>query len=91
MHRFDRAVQLGPAVQLLSGGSGGLARGKGDLLSLVLTGGQLGDSTLLPAAIDAIWVPRIGPGRTGTRYRARGLPSRANSDYRAHAGSRRHP
>lgn len=41
--------------------------GRGRPLAIVVTGGNVGDSPMLPAVLAAIAVPRIGPGRPRTR------------------------
>jgi transposase len=55
------------------------------VLSFKLTAGQYADSPHLPAVLDAISVPRPGPGRARTRpdrvLADKGYPSRANRTY----------
>ncbi len=67
-----------------------VADGKGRPLSLVLTGGNVNDTTMLVETIDRIRVPRIGPGRPRVRpdrvLADKGYPSRANRSYLAGRG-----
>ncbi|WP_133884064.1 MULTISPECIES: IS5 family transposase [unclassified Glycomyces] len=55
------------------------------VMSVTLTAGQRADSPHLPAVLDAISVPRTGPGRPKTRpgrvLADKGYPSRANRAY----------
>jgi transposase len=65
---------LNPPEEALGRSKGGFSTklhlscdGKGRPLSLVLTGGQRHESTHLEAVLDAIRVPRMGPGRPRKR------------------------
>ena len=65
---------LNPPEEALGRSKGGFSTklhlscdGKGRPLSLVLTGGQSHESTQLEAVLDAIRVPRMGPGRPRKR------------------------
>jgi transposase len=59
-----------------------ISDGRGRPLSLIVTPANINDTTMLSAVIDAIRVPRTGPGRTRTRPTVviadKGYPSRAN-------------
>lgn len=67
-----------------------VADGRGRFLGLVLTGGQVADTKLLPEVLDQIRVPRPGSGRPRTRpdrlLADKGYPSRANRDWLAARG-----
>jgi len=60
------------------------------LMSLVLTGGQRGDSPQLPAVLAGIAVPRLGPGRARTRPQRvladKAYASRANRELLSRRG-----
>lgn len=43
-----------------------LVDGRGRLLALIISPGQAGDSPVLPMLLDALRVPRTGPGRPRT-------------------------
>lgn len=64
--------------------------GKGRMLSAVLTGGNVNDTTMFAATLEDIRVPRIGPGRPRTRPERviadKGYPSRANRAWLAEHG-----
>ena len=56
---------------------------------MVLTAGNVNDTTMMTAVLDAIWVPRAGRGRPRTRpdrvLADKGYPSKANRAWlRAH-------
>lgn len=67
-----------------------LADGRGRPLSLILTPGNINDTTMLAEVIDAIRVARPGAGRPRTRPEVvladKGYPSRANRAYLASRG-----
>ncbi|WP_067723605.1 IS5 family transposase [Nocardia yamanashiensis] len=61
-------------------------------LAVVLTGGQAADSPRLSAVLEAVWVPRLGPGRARVRpdrvLADKAYSSRANRAYLARRGIR---
>ncbi|MEU1432179.1 IS5 family transposase [Nocardia sp. NPDC005746] len=61
-------------------------------LAVVLTGGQAADSPRMSAVLEAIWVPRFGPGRARVRpdrvLADKAYSSRANRAYLARRGIR---
>jgi transposase len=67
-----------------------VADGRGRPLSMVLTPGNINDTTMMIATIDRIRVPRPGRGRPRTRPERvladKGYPSKANRAYLAGRG-----
>jgi transposase len=68
------------------------ADGRGRPLAMLITPGNVNDTTMLAAVLDLIAVPRTGPGRPRTRpdrvLADKGYPSRANRSYLAARGIR---
>ena len=67
-----------------------IADGRGRPLNLILTPGNINDTTMLAHVLDGVRVARSGPGRPRTRpdivQADKGYPSRANRAYLAARG-----
>ena len=67
-----------------------ISDGRGRPLNLILTPGNINDTTMMSAVIEGIRVPRAGRGRPRTRpdrvLADKGYPSRANRHYLARRG-----
>lgn len=97
MSSYTNPRDLEPPDHAIGRSRGGLTSkihlisdGRGRPLSLHVTPANINDTTMLSAVIDAIRVPRTGPGRPRSRPTVviadKGYPSRANRSYLAGRG-----
>jgi transposase len=94
LSNYKNPRELEPPDHAIGRSRGGLTSkvhlisdGRGRPLNLVLTPGNINDTTMLPAVLDGVRVRRLGPGRPRTRpvmvIADKGYPSKVNRSYLA--------